>query len=274
MSRSKSHFSDTQILSRIKKGYGQGEGSQYTPWLKVQDVPSSGRSHRVYSHKTNRVHHLLSDLELTVFLLLEWQSDVIDIREQFPLKLEDTLQIADVKQIKHPSMRGVNQVMSSDFLVNCNNKLFNQFAIQVKSAEALNDKRTLEKLEIERSYWAQKSIPWFIFTDKEVNPIVKQNIEWLYAAKSSLEPALGLLEQLPILKKHFNEKPQQLIVSLCKSLDIAYHQEPGQSLQDIRVLIANGFIKFDLYQKFNTCKCINLYICDVSDIQGLQYVAS
>lgn len=38
-----------------------GNGKDYKPWLYVQDVPSQGRSHRVYSHKTERVHHLLSN---------------------------------------------------------------------------------------------------------------------------------------------------------------------------------------------------------------------
>ena len=69
MARAKSYFSEVQIARRIKEGRGQGQGKNYMPWLTVQDVPSSGRSHRVYSHKTDRVHHLLSDLELAVFLI-------------------------------------------------------------------------------------------------------------------------------------------------------------------------------------------------------------
>ena len=41
-------------------------------WLTVRDLSSLGRSHRVYGHKTKRTHHLLSDLELAIFLILEW----------------------------------------------------------------------------------------------------------------------------------------------------------------------------------------------------------
>src|SRR5690625_1492809 len=80
------------------------------------------RSPDVYSHKTGRVHHLLSDLELAVFLSLEWESSMLDIREQF--------------------------------------------AIQVNPAAALQDERTLEKLDLERRYWQQKQIPWLIFCKK------------------------------------------------------------------------------------------------------------
>ncbi len=68
--------------------------------------------------------------------------------------------------------------------MDCKDGPFEQFAIQVKPATALQDERTLEKLELERRYWQQKQIPWFIFTDKEINPVVKENIEWLYSVKT------------------------------------------------------------------------------------------
>lgn len=88
MAKSQQSLSEHQIARRIKDGRGQGFGKKYQPWLYVQDVPSEGRSHRIYSHKTCRVHHLLSDLELTAFLVFEWSPDISDIREQFPLRRE------------------------------------------------------------------------------------------------------------------------------------------------------------------------------------------
>ncbi len=44
---------------------------------------------------------------------------MLDIREQFPLLPSDTRQIAIDSGIKHPVIRGVDQVMSTDFLVDC-----------------------------------------------------------------------------------------------------------------------------------------------------------
>jgi len=70
------------------------------------DVPSRGVSHRIYSHKTQRVHHLLSNLELYVFLILDWSSSVQDIREQFPLNLDDTKEICLEHGLRHPSIQG------------------------------------------------------------------------------------------------------------------------------------------------------------------------
>lgn len=70
--------------SWINEGRGQGYLNSYKPWITVRDSNSQGRSHRVYGHTTKRTHHLLSDLELATFLLLDWNSSVTDIREKFP----------------------------------------------------------------------------------------------------------------------------------------------------------------------------------------------
>ena len=72
MARKNYFLSEKLIEQRIKDGRGQGYGEKYQPWLRVQDVPSDGRSHRIFSHKTKRIHHLLSDLELATFHLFDW----------------------------------------------------------------------------------------------------------------------------------------------------------------------------------------------------------
>ena len=93
MTRAPRFFTQEQISERIKSGHGQGMGKDYQPWLTIQNVPSRGVSHRIYSHKTQRVHHLLSNLELYVFLILDWSNSVQDIREQFPLNVNGYLNL-------------------------------------------------------------------------------------------------------------------------------------------------------------------------------------
>ena len=92
----KKRYGNSEAKNRrwIKDGRGSGGGSEYKPWLTVRDLPSVGRSHRVFGHKCQRTHHLLSDLELATFLLLEWSTKTTEIREQLPLRLDDTLSIA------------------------------------------------------------------------------------------------------------------------------------------------------------------------------------
>ncbi|WP_038349478.1 TnsA endonuclease N-terminal domain-containing protein, partial [Acinetobacter baumannii] len=148
MSRAPRFFTQEQISKRIKSGRGQGMGKDYQPWLTIQDVPSRGVSHRIYSHKTQRVHHLLSNLELYVFLILDWSSFVQDIREQFPLNLDDTKEICLEHGLRHPSIQGSEQVMTSDFLIDTNDKKKPQFVIQVKPLKELIKERTIEKLVI------------------------------------------------------------------------------------------------------------------------------
>lgn len=48
--------------------------------------------------------------------------------------------------------------MSTDFLVDCKDGRFEQFAIQVKPVIALQNERTLEELELEFRYWQHKKI--------------------------------------------------------------------------------------------------------------------
>jgi hypothetical protein len=110
-------WTEEKIKKYQKEGRGQGEGKNYLPWLSIQNVPSNGRVHRIMGSKSNRIHHLLSDLERDYFYLLEWAEGVLDIREQYPLNREVTLSIADELQIRHPK-DNVTQtpiVMTTDF---------------------------------------------------------------------------------------------------------------------------------------------------------------
>nr|MBF4275598.1 heteromeric transposase endonuclease subunit TnsA [Vibrio anguillarum] len=61
MAKSKYAPSETKYKRWIKEGRGNGCDSGYLPWITVRDVPSDGRSHRVFGHKSQRTHHLLSD---------------------------------------------------------------------------------------------------------------------------------------------------------------------------------------------------------------------
>jgi len=76
----------------IQEGRGTEIGTDYKPWLKIQDISSKGRSTRLKGIKTNRQHEFLSDLVRNYFYITECSDLVIDIREQFPLlPLEETI---------------------------------------------------------------------------------------------------------------------------------------------------------------------------------------
>lgn len=65
-------------------------GSQYKPAILIQDVPSVGRVSRIRGIKSGRMHSFMSDMERNLYYYLEYRDEVVDIREQFPLCLEET----------------------------------------------------------------------------------------------------------------------------------------------------------------------------------------
>jgi hypothetical protein len=77
---------DENTIARLKaEGRGSGVGKDYRPWLTVRDVSSLGLSTRAKGWKTDRPHHVLSNLEKDNLFNVEWSDAVKDIREQFPL---------------------------------------------------------------------------------------------------------------------------------------------------------------------------------------------
>jgi hypothetical protein len=152
----------------LKNKYGLGEGSKYKPWFTVRDVKDKNAFRSIIEGiKTSRKHQFLSSIETQLFYILEFLDDVIDIREQFPLfPVSASKKIALNLGVEHPKVpkTGIDHVMSTDILVTRKNKdsyLYQAFC--VKPEEKLKDLRTLEKLEIERIWWEQLGVKFYIF---------------------------------------------------------------------------------------------------------------
>ena len=161
MTRRRYSIDDDKIERFFKEGRGSGHGVDYKPWLTIKDVSSQGLSSRIYSKNTGRQHHLLSNLETSLFLLLDWNDRVIDIREQFPLDRQVTRMLAAKMGIVHPrdTHTQTDIVMTTDILVDIRHDGYTRpVALSVKPSNKLEDTRTLEKLELERRYWARDRI--------------------------------------------------------------------------------------------------------------------
>lgn len=244
----------------IKEGRGQGTSSNYKPWLTIRDVASEGRSHRVFGHITQRTHHLLSDLELAAFLLLQWRPTTTDIREQFPLDRTLTREISKQLGVQHPNYQGIDQYMSSDFVVDSQENEQPRFAIQVKSIEAFSDPRTIEKLEIEKLYWREKGVPIYWITQNQIPPIVFENINLLYNHIEDDDEQDELLIQLEIFSKHLQESKALKVKDLCMKLDLSYDHEPGEALYQMKSLLAKRYLHFDIAKPFVELRCSDITI--------------
>ncbi|NMZ32832.1 TnsA endonuclease N-terminal domain-containing protein [Pseudomonas proteolytica] len=172
--RGRKFASQQDIERHIANGFGGGAGASYVPWLRVQDVPSIGRSHKIQGVKIDRIHHLLSDLERSYFLVCEFSEDVVDIREQYPLLPSERAQAIaksiDVRYPRYPRTT-LPYVMTTDFLLTVKdlNGNFKSVARTVKYRSDLvgkGSKRTLEKLEIEKRFWQSQGVDWKIVTDE------------------------------------------------------------------------------------------------------------
>ncbi len=152
---------------RLDEKRGEGTGKGYVPFIKVGEFSSSGESVRVKSATVGRVHHLFSGNELAAFLVFDWCEEIIDIREQFPIPLADSLIICRQLGIRHPQEKGELRIVTTDLLIDFSDG--SQIAIPVKPALKLDDKRIVEKLQIEKAYWEAIKVPCPIFTDQEVS---------------------------------------------------------------------------------------------------------
>ena len=230
----------------LHAGRGQGEGSAYMPWISVQDFSSQGMVSRIYSYKTERIHHFLSHNELSYFYLLEWSERVLDIREQYPLlDMELATDAAQRAGIRYPrdNISGFPYILTCDFMITTGNGFR---ARTIKSASELRNKRTLEKLEIERRYWKTLDIDWQIVTEHGIDFQKAKYIEWLYTAAKLPEHLVNQIYRDAIL----NRIETTSIPQTANWFDKQYGFPPGNGLTLIKNLIWNRQIVYETGRDF------------------------
>lgn len=257
---------DYNYQKMIKEGRGIGTGSDYIPWIKIQDVPSLGRSTRVKGIKSCRKHDFLSDMERNYFYLLEYADEIIDIREQFPLlDIEETIQIADELGINHPKhpKTGEYIVMSTDFLLTVKSEIgLLQKARTIKSKDDLLNKRVLEKFEIERVYWSRKGIDWGIVTEYEIDKVIAHNIMYVHGYKEvyNIDCFINIevteIQDLicEFIRRIVDDKRSMRVIAA--EFDGEMSLGKGTGLSIFKYLIINKIIKIDINKKIDVNKNI------------------
>ncbi|USK62284.1 TnsA endonuclease N-terminal domain-containing protein [Peribacillus asahii] len=271
----------SQVEKWIKEGRGSGVGSDYKPWLKIQDVSSLGRSPRLKGIKTNRQHDFLSDLERNYFYLTEYSDFVFDIREQFPLlPLEETIVIADELGLKHPTDPKTNDpvVMTTDFLLTVDKgEGLEELARTIKMKDELLKKRVIEKFEIERVYWERRNIDWGIVTELEIPKAMAQNISGFhkyhdiqqYDAFQNINQqhiedlAIALLQR--IISKN------QSIREITNIFDKDTHMPLGSGMTLFYFLLAQKIIRVDMLERLDVEQSIVIQSIDEDKLKKVKY---
>ena len=237
----------------MREGRGCGWGSGYSPWIRVQDFASRGVASRVKGRTTGRVHHLMSNNELAYFYILDWAENVTDIREQYPLSnLELAVKIAAQAGIRYPTdnISGYPYVLTCDFMITTEGGLK---ARTVKMTSELENKRTLEKLEIERRYWDAQSIEWKLVTEREIPYQKARNIEWLYAAHGFDLEAIELykLPQAWDMMTTAFLSGEYSILETTQVIEVKYHLVAGAGLLMFKQLVLDKVLTIDLNEPLN-----------------------
>ena len=209
---------------RIKKGFGLGVGEYYLPWLRVRDVRSEGTSANIFGIKLRRRLHLLSGLESTYYGLVERESDVIDIREQFPiLDLKSTLRLCAEHQIRHTQVGRFPEPFTIDFLITRRTSAGLRYeARSIKTPEDAKNPAIQARLRIEYEWCLANGIPWALvstedFTKELASSLVFVRAWFKHRYEPNLEQAMQFSEQFLSVYEP-NRALKSLIVRAAKRL--------------------------------------------------------
>lgn len=254
MSKHRTDWNEDKYNRFIKDGKGQGIGKNYNPWICTQTFPSAGRVSRVLGWKTGRIHHLLSDLQTRYFYMLEWEDNVTDIREHFPLiNPQDTIkEKEDLRfDLFTDKDSGTPYVISTNFLITIkdSNGSNTYLARTVKKDLELEKKNTLERLEIERRYWEAKGIDWGIVTQKEISNTFARNIEWVHPSLYSYQERGFKQEEIVYMGSVLLERlidNSFPIRKVAVDFDKEFNYESGTGLFVFKFLVASKQIDIDM----------------------------
>lgn len=129
----------------------------------------------------------------------------------------------------------------------------------VKYADDLDDLRVVENLQIEKVFWVLKGYQWKVFTEQEITPSIKENLEWLHAANQNLD---GIYSELSKLDVQFIfqrlKRIKKRLTTTCAALDDEYSCDPGFHIGIFRKAVAANLIDAPLNIVFRQWSCSDL----------------
>lgn len=263
MAKRKRSVSPQTNRRRAAEKRGTGRFAEYQPWNRIQDTASSSLVTRIKGWKTGRMHQILSQLQLQFFYLLEWSSQVIDIREQFPLDQAETIALAgEIGSDKLAEQITGGNLVCLEFLITTKNIIgTKEIARTVAGSNFLTNKNLIEKLEIQRRYWAFRNIDWGIITETEIDSTIVKNIEWVHPLLDAccLAPLTG--GQIRQAKSLLIPKIQEQNLTLREitaACDEKLNLAAGGALSIVRHLIANKLIAVDITVPIQPARILKL----------------
>lgn len=224
---------------------------EYVSGIRIQDFPSRGRVSRIKGITTGRVHHLLTDLESNIFYLLDYEKEVVDIKEHYPLLdlFELGISFDNINLNKFKNKKTKEQYLfTTSFVVTINEGSKEKYiAISVKNESQLYKTTTQEKLEVERRYWKAKGIDWCILTNKDINMEKVENIKWLLLSDNvTVFKNEKLIEDF--IMDNIESSKYVTIANLLKNIDELLGLN-GEALAVFKNMIISNKLKTNLFEK-------------------------
>ena len=184
-------------LNKIIKYNADVEQSGYRPWNTIRQSGTFGQGQEMWSRLSDRTHHLYSRGERSNFVVVESLPNVIDLREQYPLPIDETLSLARELNIRHPGAYaerhehdGITpaKTMTSDlvatFELPSGEHVYKVYSFKYSKAldyarNPHSASRTWKKLELERVFWQRQGIKWALVTEQCFNKTYIYNLEYL-----------------------------------------------------------------------------------------------
>lgn len=151
----------------------QGRYDKVGGFIKSREMNSMGTSTMLRDWKTGELVYLLSQGERDLYYTFRFNRLVKNVFTQVRLDLKETNYIASRFRVR-PAGNG-RRSMTTDFLVSFLDG--RRIAVSYKNSEKdLENRRTLEKLNIEKVYWEQHGVPYAICFRRNINPVLVDNI--------------------------------------------------------------------------------------------------
>ena len=148
---------------------GEGKDKNYLPYITTSEFNSLGTTSVIVDWKTGRGVHCLSQAEAYWYYILRWNDNNIDIREQYPLDNTVTAKLAEENGIRHPQT-----IMTTDFLVSKADGTYHAYSVKATKKEL--NRRTVEKLFLEKLYWEVKNVLFDLLFKEDLNMTLVRNI--------------------------------------------------------------------------------------------------
>ena len=185
--------------TKRKQQRGEGNGAGYKPEIRVNEVKGHLGTHMApRDYKTDRAMQFLSQGEAMLYSILRFDDNVVDIREQYPLPIDATENIARQLGKRQPMVRGEKIPYTVDLLADYADGHSEAYSVKVSRSEFKKSRSQIENVYIMKIYCESVGIPFHQVYTEDLNRTYAENLSRIvyYWNPNTVEDKVGLFKFL------------------------------------------------------------------------------